>query len=68
MITEELETSWPSRDLKAGVDFSDFVEPLAGQDLYEVEKALADRSNLDRYVKRVLKVRRQPSGGSEKGK
>lgn len=50
------------------MDFSGFAEPLAGQDLYEVEKALADRSNLDRYVKRVLKVRRQPSGGCKKGK
>lgn len=34
------------------MDFGGFAEPLVGQDLYEVEKALADRSNLDRYVKR----------------
>lgn len=49
------------------MDFGGFAEPLVGQDLYEVEKALADRSNLDRYVKRILKARQQPSGGSKKG-
>ena len=45
------------------MDFSGFAEPLVGRDLYEVEKALAGCSNLDCYVKRVLKVSRHEGKG-----